>query len=147
MPVLFHVTGINGIEGAADAYRLIGETWSAARRIFPHKHVFSKYEMTLVSNCIGIRLQGGFLRRSYDRLLDPFLLGTHKDKQLLETLTVFVLDAGMHTGKTAERMAVHTNTVQYRLKKINDLLGADTTGNRVIPGLTIALALHRMEQE
>lgn len=147
MPVLFHVTGINGIEGAADAYRLIGETWFAARRIFPHKHVFSKYEMTLVSNCIGIRLQGGFLRRSYDRLLDPFLLGTHKDKQLLETLTVFVLDAGMHTGKTAERMAVHTNTVQYRLKKINDLLGADTTGNRVIPGLTIALALHRMEQE
>ena len=55
------------------------------------------------------------------------------------------LDAGMNSGKTAEFMGIHTNTVQYRLKKINDLLGAEITGNRVIPGLTIALALQRME--
>ena len=38
-----------------------------------------------------------------------------------------------------------TNTVQYRLKKINEILGAEITGNRVIPGLTIALALQRLE--
>jgi hypothetical protein len=36
--------------------------------------------------------------------------------------------------------------VQYRLKKINDILGAEITGNRVIPGLTIALALKRLER-
>ena len=43
-------------------------------------------------------------------------------------------------------MGIHTNTVQYRLKKINDVLGAEITGNRVIPGLTIALALRRLER-
>ena len=43
-------------------------------------------------------------------------------------------------------MHIHTNTVQYRLKKINDILGAEITGNRVIPGLTIALALKRLER-
>ena len=42
-------------------------------------------------------------------------------------------------------MGIHTNTFQYRLKKINEILGADVTGNRVIPGLTIALALQRLE--
>ena len=49
-------------------------------------------------------------------------------------------------GKTAEFMGIHTNTVQYRLKKINEILGAEITGNRVIPGLTIALALQRLEE-
>jgi hypothetical protein len=48
--------------------------------------------------------------------------------------------------KTAEIMNIHTNTVQYRLKKINEILGAEITGNRVIPGLTIALALQRLEE-
>ena len=37
------------------------------------------------------------------------------------------------------------STVQYRLKRINDVLGAEITGNRVIPALTIALALKRLE--
>ena len=70
----------------------------------------------------------------------------HKGKQLLETLETFVLDAGMNSGKTAEFMGIHTNTVQYRLKKINELLGVEITGNRVIPGLTMALALKRLER-
>ena len=52
----------------------------------------------------------------------------------------------MNSGKTAEFMGIHTNTVQYRLKKINEILGVEITGNRVIPGLTIALALRRLER-
>ena len=52
----------------------------------------------------------------------------------------------MNSGKTAEFMGIHTNTVQYRLKRINDVLGVEITGNRVIPGLTIALALKRLER-
>ena len=64
---------------------------------------------------------------------------------LLETLETFVLDAGMNSNKTAEFMNIHNNTVQYRLKRINEILGAELTGNRIIPGLTMALALRRME--
>jgi DNA-binding PucR family transcriptional regulator len=41
-------------------------------------------------------------------------------------------------------MGIHTNTVQYRLKRINDVLGVEITGNRVLPGLTIALTLNRL---
>ena len=32
-------------------------------------------------------------------------------------------------------------------KKINEILGVEITGNRVIPGLTVALALRRMEND
>ena len=101
----------------------------------------------MFSGCINIQTQGGYLKKNYTDLLAHFRKeGDNKAKQLLETLETFVLDAGMNSGKTAEFMGIHTNTVQYRLKKINEILGAEITGNRVIPGLTIALALQRLEE-
>ncbi len=142
---IFHVTGVDGIEGAGDAFRLISESWSFVQNVFPYKRVFTKYELTLVSNCINIQLQGGYVKKNYLELLDIFD-GSAKGKQLLETLETFVLDAGMNSSKTSEFMGIHTNTVQYRLKKINEMLGVEITGNRVVPGLTIALALKRLER-
>ncbi|MCI8608731.1 MAG: PucR family transcriptional regulator [Firmicutes bacterium] len=143
---IFHVTGVDGIEGAGDGFRLINETWSFVESIFPYKRVFSKYELVLASNCITLQVQGGNLKKNYMDLLEPFQKeGDNKSRQLLETLETFVLDAGMNSSKTSEFMGIHTNTVQYRLKKINEVLGAEITGNRVIPGLTLALALKRLE--
>ncbi len=145
---IFHATGIDGIEGAGDAFRLINETWTFVESVFPYKRVFTKYELALVSNCINLQVQGGYLKKNYMDLLEPFNreMGENKAKQLLETLETFVLDAGMNSGKTSQFMGIHTNTVQYRLKKINEVLGAEITGNRVIPGLTMALALKRLEK-
>lgn len=145
---IFHATGIDGIEGAADAFRLIGETWTFVESVFPYKRVFTKYELALVINCINLQVQGGHLKKNYMDLLEPFYreMGENKARQLLETLETFVLDAGMNSGKTSTFMGIHTNTVQYRLKRINEVLGAEITGNRVIPGLTMALALKRLER-
>ncbi len=144
---IFHVLGIEGIEGAADAYKLISETSACVQNVFPYKRVFTKYEMVLVSSCISIQTQGGYVKKNYLDLLEPFKeAGETKGRQLLETLETFVLDAGMNSAKTSEFMGIHTNTVQYRLKKINDILSVEITGNRVIPGLTIALALKRLER-
>lgn len=144
---IFHVTGIHGIEAAADGFRLIGETWNLVENVFPYKRVFSKYELALVSTCINIQVQEGHQKKNYMDFLEAFTKeGDNKSRQLLKTLETFVLDAGMNSSKTAEFMGVHTNTVQYRLKKINEILGVEITGNRVIPGLTLALALKRMEK-
>lgn len=144
---IFHVTGLDSIEGAGDGFRLINETWSSVGGIFPYKRVFTKYELALVSNCIEIQVQGGQLKKNFMDLLEDFKAESdNKAKQMLETLETFVLDAGMNSSKTADFMGIHTNTVQYRLKKINEVLGAEITGNRVIPGLTIALALRRLEK-
>ncbi len=145
---IFHATGIDGIEGAGDAFRLISETWTFVESVFPYKRVFTKYELALVSNCINLQVQGGYLKKNYMDLLEPFRkeMGENKAKQLLDTLETFVLDAGMNSGKTSEIMGIHTNTVQYRLKRINEVLGAEITGNRVIPGLTMALAMKRLDR-
>ena len=144
---IFHVTGFEDIDGACDAYKLITEARSHVQFVFPFKRVFTKYELTLVCNCINIQVQGGFVKKAYMELLEVFKgIGGNKGRQLLETLETFVLDAGMNSSKTSDFMRIHPNTVQYRLKKINELLGAEITGNRIIPGLTIALALKRIER-
>ena len=143
---IFHVTGLGGIDGACEGFRTISDTAPYTESIFPYKRVFSKYELVLAANCISIQMQGGKVRKSYTDLLLPFRKeGDNKAKQLLDTLETFVLDAGMNASKTSEFLGIHTNTVQYRLKKINDMLGVDITANRVIPGLTLALALRRIE--
>lgn len=144
---VFHVTGIDDLEGAATGFKLINETAAFAKYIFPIKRLFSKYELALAGNCMNISMQGGAVKKNYQDLIGAFRLSKEiKDKQLLETLTIFVLDAGMSTGKTAKLMNVHTNTIQYRLKRIRDILGVDITGGSVFPGLTTALAIERMEK-
>lgn len=144
---IFHSTGVEELDNAIDGFRLINDTWSYVESVFPYKRVFTKYEMSMVYNCIEIQLQNGALKKMYFDLLEPFSreLSPGKGRLLLETLETFVLDAGMNSNKTAEFMGVHNNTVQYRLKRINEILGTEMIGNRVIPGLTMALALKRLE--
>ncbi|MCR4667941.1 MAG: helix-turn-helix domain-containing protein [Clostridia bacterium] len=145
---IYHYTGVSGIEEASDGFHLIKETRPFVGTVFPYKRVFTKYELVLVSNCINIQVQGGMIKNNYAALLAPFRkeMGENKARQLLDTLETFVLDAGMNSSNTSQFMGIHANTVQYRLRRINEVLGADITGNRVIPGLTIALALDRMEK-
>lgn len=146
---LFHITGIESLDAAVEGFKLINKTWRYVEAVFPFKRVFSKYEMTMVCDCINI--QGGVtpLKKLYLDLLEPFgrEVSANKGKLLLETLATFILDAGMNSNKTAEFMNIHNNTVQYRLKRINEILGAEMTGNRIIPGLTMALAINRLEEQ
>ncbi len=78
---IFHATGVDGIEGAGDAFRLISETWTFVESVFPYK-VFTKYELALVSNCINLQVQGGYLKKNYMDLLEPFRkeMGENKAK-------------------------------------------------------------------
>ena len=146
---IFHSTGIENLVNAVEGFKLINETWNYVETVFPYKRVFTKYEMSMVCNCMDIILQSSSLKKMYLDLLEPFSreVSSNKGKLLLETLETFVLDASMNSNKTAEFMSIHNNTVQYRLKRINEILGAEMTGNRIIPGLTMALALRRLEDQ
>ena len=61
---IFHVTGVDRIEGAGDGFRLIGETWAFVENIFPYKRVFSKYELALVSNVLTFRFRADTSRKT-----------------------------------------------------------------------------------
>ena len=144
---IFHITGMETLENCVDGFKMINKTRKYMEKVFPFKRVFSKYEISMVSDCVYMASGAPALRKMYLDLLEPFEreVSPNKGKLLLETLSTFVLDAGMNSNRTAEFMGVHNNTVQYRLRKANDILGAEMTANRVIPGLTMALALKRLE--
>ncbi len=146
---VFHITGIETLDAAVEGFKLINKTWRFVEVVFPFKRVFSKYEMSMVCDCINIQTGGSSLKKMYLDLLEPFSreVTTNKGKLLLDTLATFILDAGMNSNKTADFMNIHNNTVQYRLKRINEILGAEMTGNRIIPGLTMALAIKRLEEQ
>ena len=144
---VFYINGTDSIESATDAYQMINEAWPFMQYKFPHKKSFTKFELALAGNCINISLKGGVIKKYYMDLLTPFRkAGDNKGRQLLDTLETFVLDAGMKTSVTAKLMSLHANTIQYRLKKIRDILGIDITEATVIPGLIVALALERIEK-
>lgn len=145
---IFHITGIESLEAVVEGFKLINRTSKMIEKVFPYKRVFSKYEISMVCDCVYMHTGSASLRKMYIDLLEPFEreVSLNKGKMLLDTLSTFVLDAGMNSNKTAEFMNIHNNTVQYRLKKANEILGAEMTANRVIPGLTMALAIKRLEE-
>ena len=65
----------------------------------------------------------------------------------MDTLETFVLDAGCSIVETAKLMNIHANTVQYRLKHIREELNVDISDSSVVLGLTIALAIRRIDKE
>lgn len=146
---IFHVTGMKTLESCVDAFKMITRTSGYMSKVFPFKRVFTKYEIAIVYDCVYMQDSGQSQYKMYLELLEPFQreVSQSKGKMLIETLSTFVLDAGMNSGRTAKFMNIHNNTVQYRLKKANEILGAEMTANRIIPGLTMALALNRLEEE
>lgn len=146
---IFHVTGLQRLESCVDGFKMINKTARYMEKVFPYKRVFSKYEISMVSDCVYMQSGSQMQRKMYLDLLEPFEreVSQNKGRMLVDTLSTFVLDAGMNSGRTADFLEIHNNTVQYRLKKANEILGAEMTANRVIPGLTLALALKRLEEE
>ena len=145
---IFHITGMETLEACVDGFKMINKTGKFMDKVFPFKRVFSKYEISMVSDCVYMQTGSQMQRRMYLDLLEPFEreVSQNKGRMLIDTLSTFVLDAGMNSNRTADFMNIHNNTVQYRLKKANEILGAEMTANRVIPGLTMALALKRLEE-
>lgn len=148
-PQTFHVMDARRLEDISSAFKLINETEAFVQLIFPQKHSFSKYELAFANNCVSVCISGGSVKKYYHDLILPLKLEMKdvKSRQLTETLECFMLDSGMNAAKTAKLMKVHANTVQYRIKRIREILGAEITGNTIVPGLMTALAVSRIEKE
>ncbi len=143
---IYHVSGLENPESAVAGFKMINETSGFAGYVFPKKKIFSKFEMAVVSNCIEISMQGGAVKQNYLNLVASLRLSKElKDRQLFETMTTYMLDAALNIPDTAKLLDVHHNTVQYRIKRMRDILGVDITDGRVSPSLMIAVALSRME--
>ncbi len=145
---VFAIQHTGGTDGICNAFHLINETLGFVNYIFPRKRLFSKFELAFVGNCVSVAFAGGANKRNYLELVKPFRKSPDKKmKELEETLGVFMLDAGLSTARASRIMGVHSNTIQYRLKKIREILGVDITATTIVPGLMTAMAILRIEKD
>lgn len=76
-------------------------------------------------------------------MLDPL---THYDKNykthLVETLDVFISENG-NLFRTAQRLYAHRNTIQYRLRKIEEISGRDLADASQRLNYQVALTIGR----
>ena len=145
---VFALQHVSGTDGICNAFHSINETLGFVNYIFPRKRLFSKFELAFVGNCVSVAFAGGANKRNYLDLVKPFRKTSDKKmKELEETLGVFMLDAGLSTARAARIMSVHSNTIQYRLKRIREILGVDITATTIVPGLMTAMAILRIEKD
>lgn len=145
---LFHIDGTDGIEGMCSAFKLINETEAFAGIVFPRVRSFGRFELTVVENSVNLCMMNDAVKKNYSELLKPFNRpGEQKSRQLAETLAVFVLDSGFSAAGTAGILGLHVNTVQYRLKRIREILGTDNIDSIMTASLMTALAISRIEKE
>jgi len=145
---IFHLEGTDGIEGMCSAFKLINEAEAFAGIVFPRVKAFGRFELTVVENCVSLCMTNDRIKKDYTELLKPFnKAGDQKNRHLAETLAAFILDSGFSAAETAEILGVHVNTVQYRLKRIREILGADNFDPAMTASLMTALAISRIERE
>ena len=112
-------------------------------KIFPLRPFFTISEIEFAKECCEIAAQGKEAVRRYMSLLDPLLSG--KDgAEIVNTLTVFLLDKNSSITDTAAHLFVHKNTVKYRLQKASNLLGFRVGDIPQSKNLIYALALRRI---
>jgi len=145
---VMYVTGLETSEDACSGFRIIAESEAFVQIVFPYRHSFGKFDMIFINNCCQLSRNGGNTKQECLGLIKTLLSARdQKTRQLLDTLLVFILDAGMSAVKTSEMLDVHANTVQYRLKHLKEILGVDISGSAPIPSLMTALAIARIDKE
>ena len=115
--------GIMTPEIVRQAVQLTKTAASDAMIIFPNKDVLTLGDLRLAEICRR-RIRGGSqsvnaFMNSQLGLIDE----THKQTDLFQTLTTFLLDANQNIAITATLLYLHPNTVKYRLTKLETRFG------------------------
>lgn len=126
-----------GLDGAAASYEAAIKALRAGKARAPEARVFSYYELSLPVLLAGLDTgwQSEQLRQPLIRLQRE-----RKSAMLLQTLTVWFAH-GNQPGATARALAIHRNTLDYRLLKISELTGLDLTDIDDLLLLYVALQL------
>jgi PucR C-terminal helix-turn-helix domain/GGDEF-like domain len=123
-----------GLEGAARSAREAVSALDHARgSIMPYEEV----EVTVL--LLSLANGEEFMRVR----LGPLLDGSPAQRELLETLRVY-LATGKNAKEAARRLAVHRNTLLYRLRRAQELLGLDWDDADGVFALDLALRLNSL---
>lgn len=119
------LTRCNNLRNTGDvraAYLCHRDYLADSRRVFPGRSCFQIGELQFVRKCREL-IEGGEneIQRAL-RCLECLKLD-REEHILLDTLSVYLLDAEASVTKTAELLYLHRNTIKYRIHRLTELLG------------------------
>ena len=104
-------------------YQLINSLKEELSTLFIGKKHFTISEVRQVQQAIECVRSGEVKVDEVLRNIQPIIENTEQ----MHTLCTFLLDADADYQKCGEYLFIHKNTVKYRIKRINELLGCDVT--------------------
>nr|WP_319473758.1 PucR family transcriptional regulator [uncultured Sphaerochaeta sp.] len=122
------------------SYLTIQETKEACHSIFPDKRLYTAQDIAFAKDCLQCIEQGQLSIESKLHCLRP----TRQDTESLRTLAVLLLDCQGSIAKTAHKLNLHTNSVKYRVQKLNTLFGSEITAFPLNSFLAFALGVRRI---
>lgn len=138
-------TNLQNTTEVREAYQLFKEHIDKARIIFPCKEILTYHEILFASNCYNIISKGEeAVNKSLQPLKPLYHDNKEQDKELINTLSVFMLDAETNMAKTAELLFIHKSTVKYRIHKINEGLNYNVLKLPESYKIYTALAIERL---
>ncbi len=128
---------------ARRAFTFYQDNIKTATTLFPHRSQFLYTDLMFAHQCTKQIAQGETSIAQATWLLDCF--ATVKNRaELLETLTVYLLDADASIAKTGALLYVHKNTIKYRMQLITTLLGYRLSSISQLSPLHLAVGIHRL---
>lgn len=136
-------TNLSTTKDVRKIYLMYKEYFDLVQSIYPRRHIFTTFELQFAAECRSI-IQSG--QKEIEQYLSPLapLHELEDSKDLINTLAVYILDAEHNTKLTGEFIYLHRNTVQYRMKKIKQLLDYDITKMPEAYTIYRAAALQRL---
>ncbi|EGA0620982.1 PucR family transcriptional regulator [Listeria monocytogenes] len=137
------ITVCQGMEQTSDvqsAYSLVNEYKNAANAIYANKSIYSLQEIDFAAKCVEIVDRGELAIAEQMRPLKSL----EDNDELIETLSVFLLEGESNYNQAAELLFLHKNTIKYRIQRINVLLQYPATKIPESYNLYLAVAIRRL---
>ncbi|RAM11704.1 hypothetical protein C1907_11300 [Listeria ivanovii] len=99
--------------------------------------------MDFAAKCVEVVERGELSIAEHLRPLKPI----EENEELLETLSVFLLEGESNYNQAAELLFLHKNTIKYRIQRINELLQYPVTKIPESYNLYLAVAVRRLLSE
>lgn len=136
-------TNLKNTTDVRKSYILYNSEADDAGKILPGRRYYSGEDLSFARSCRETIESGEEAVQSAMSGLSVFEKLRDSDS-MIETLSIFLLDADQGVQRTAERLFVHKNTVKYRLKMMSNCVGYRIGAMPATYGLYKAVGIKRL---
>ena len=140
---MFYSGGLQDTSEVREAYLCYKTHLQDVKKLYPGRFWFSYGQLEFAQQCHRLVDRGEEAVHDIISRLRAFQ-DNNTDWDILTTLEVFLLDAECSVSRSSEILHVHPNTIKYRIKVIENILGYRPGKMPDTIQLYNALAVHRL---